>query len=583
MKFIKKMDVWLIFSLFSIIILLPQINQHALILGADSLFHMNRFYDAMMQIKEGNIQYFVSMYGYSQSGRIVNALYGPYFAYINGFIMLVTHSWLKYQIVSDWIVNVIAASTMYYLLRSNYVQKSYAVWISLLYVTTYAITAWTISQQFLSWGSALVPLGIAAATRMIRDKNKPVKIIELTMGVTLVVQAHVLTSVVLVSALLCFFIWSLFTDTNHKKLIFGVLVSAGLTIILTSNVWGPLLEVYGSNNLLAPFHNITPLKNGVISLSLTNYTLSIGTAILIFIQAIYVFANKKDTSSLNIGATIIGLLFFILSTNLLPWDTIFLHFKPISVIQFPFRLFTPAIVLILLGLGLTLKEQSDKFGKYMNTDYSLIGLGVLTLISATAVVTDINEQSSFWTTDQVVSRKVNVRELIKGDRLRQLFDSKQDRGKALEYVYKPTSDYVPILDKEANIENPYGVFDKEIYKQNKSVTKSVVDRKLVVKWNDKNGGDIRQIPIIKYQNTQLILNGQTLAKNQYSLSEIGTVSIKSKRGLNKMILSYQPSFIFHLLMVLNVLAWISVLIFLLIPKTVKLNIRKHYKRSKFLN
>lgn len=220
MKFIKKMDVWLIFSLFSIIILLPQINQHALILGGDSLFHMNRFYDAMMQIKEGNIQYFVSMYGYSQSGRIVNALYGPYFAYINGFIMLVTHSWLKYQIVSDWIVNVIAASTMYYLLRSNYVQKSYAVWISLLYVTTYAITAWTISQQFLSWGSALVPLGIAAATRMIRDKNKPVKIIELTMGVTLVVQAHVLTSVVLVSALLCFFIWSLFTDTNHKKINF---------------------------------------------------------------------------------------------------------------------------------------------------------------------------------------------------------------------------------------------------------------------------------------------------------------------------------------------------------------------------
>ncbi|KAA8368067.1 glycosyltransferase family protein [Leuconostoc carnosum] len=583
MKFIKKMDIWLIFSLFSIIILLPQINQHALVLGGDSLFHMNRFYDAMMQIKEGNIQYFVSMYGYSQSGRIVNALYGPYLAYINGFIMLLTHSWLKYQIVSDWIVNVIAASTMYYLLRSNYVQKSYAVWISILYVTTYAVTAWTLSQQFLSWGAALFPLGISAATRMIRDKNEPVKIIELALSVTLIIQSHVLTSLILVLVLTVFFIWSMFTTYNIKKLIFGVLISSILTTMLTSNVWGALLEVYGSNHLLAPFHNMEPLQNGTINLSLTNSQLSIGLATLIIIQIMYVFLNKNNLSKLNVGVTIIGLIFFILSTNFLPWNTIFLHFKSIAIIQFPIRLFIPAITLLLLGLGLSLTDFSSRVQNHLNIDYLLIGLALFTVLNITAVVTDISGQASFWKTEQVITRKANVRELVKGDRLRQLFDSKQDRGKALEYVYKPTSDYVPILDKEANIENPYGVFDKEIYKQNKSVTKSVVDRKLVVKWNDENGGDIRQIPIIKYQNTQLILNGQTLAKNQYSLSEIGTVSIKSKRGLNQMILSYQPSFIFHLLMVLNVLAWISVLIFLLIPKTVKLNIRKHYKRSKFLN
>lgn len=48
------------------------------ILGSDSVFHYNRFYEAAMQLKNGNFSYFLSLYGFQQSGRIVNALYGPF-------------------------------------------------------------------------------------------------------------------------------------------------------------------------------------------------------------------------------------------------------------------------------------------------------------------------------------------------------------------------------------------------------------------------------------------------------------------------------------------------------------------------
>ncbi|OQJ68986.1 hypothetical protein BMS79_09555, partial [Leuconostoc pseudomesenteroides] len=121
----------LIICFFSAFVLLPQINQHAIIAGGDSSFHWNRIYDAMMQIKNGNFQYFVSMYGFSQSGRIVNALYGPYIAYLNGFLLLIAGSWFKYQLLSDWFVNVIASFSMMYLLRKNNVSRHYSLLISL--------------------------------------------------------------------------------------------------------------------------------------------------------------------------------------------------------------------------------------------------------------------------------------------------------------------------------------------------------------------------------------------------------------------------------------------------------------------
>ena len=94
----KKQRVFLgviIILLCSILLQWVQIQNQNLYLGYDWIFHYNRFYDAAQQIKEGNFQYFISMYGFSQSGRIINALYGPIFAYVNGLLLLICGPWFK--------------------------------------------------------------------------------------------------------------------------------------------------------------------------------------------------------------------------------------------------------------------------------------------------------------------------------------------------------------------------------------------------------------------------------------------------------------------------------------------------------
>ncbi|XID85245.1 hypothetical protein ACF0HX_04250 [Pediococcus pentosaceus] len=68
----------------SFILVLPQIMNKSIILGADSIFHFNRFYDTYMQFRTGNFSYFQTNFGFQQSGRIINALYGHFVSIWDG-------------------------------------------------------------------------------------------------------------------------------------------------------------------------------------------------------------------------------------------------------------------------------------------------------------------------------------------------------------------------------------------------------------------------------------------------------------------------------------------------------------------
>ena len=87
----------------AILLIVPQIAMQSMVIGSDSIFHFNRFFDTASQIKHGNFQYFSHMYGFQQSGRIVNALYGPLMAYFQGLLVLISPSWFVYQILSNFI------------------------------------------------------------------------------------------------------------------------------------------------------------------------------------------------------------------------------------------------------------------------------------------------------------------------------------------------------------------------------------------------------------------------------------------------------------------------------------------------
>lgn len=77
---------------------LPQIISRGMIVGSDAIFHFNRFYDNGMQIKTGNFNYYISTFGFQQTGRIVNPFYGPLMSYIQGMLLITCGTWFRYQI-----------------------------------------------------------------------------------------------------------------------------------------------------------------------------------------------------------------------------------------------------------------------------------------------------------------------------------------------------------------------------------------------------------------------------------------------------------------------------------------------------
>src|SRR5699024_2092574 len=135
-KIMKKQRVFLgviIILLCSILLQWVQIQNQNLYLGYDWIFHYNRFYDAAQQIKEGNFQYFISMYGFSLLSCIINVLYGLIFAYVNGLLLLICGSWFKYQLLSNFLITFLSAMSLFTMLIKNKVRVNISVVFSVFY------------------------------------------------------------------------------------------------------------------------------------------------------------------------------------------------------------------------------------------------------------------------------------------------------------------------------------------------------------------------------------------------------------------------------------------------------------------
>ena len=542
----------LIFLLIAILIILPQLVQHSVILGGDSLFHFNRFFDAEQQIAHGNFQYFMSVYGFSQSGRIVNAIYGPYVAYFNGLILYILKSWFWYQIFTGIFVPFVAGISMYYLLISNKIDYVYAIFTSSLYMLTYGVTNWITGQQFLSWGAMLVPLGLAVATRLIRDRLRPINIVEMSIVTSLFIQTHSLSSLLLIFVYLVFFVISIFNVTNIKKLLANLIASIMITIVLTSNVWLALFEIYRNNKLLAPFKNLLPLQNGIVNFTNDNRLLLIFAMIFIF-QIGTMFFKVTRVSLLNRVVTILGGTLLVLTLPIIPWNYLFAHAPLIGIIQFPYRLLPFAEGLLLMGFAITLTELTKH--KYIN---NVTKIGMLLIISITLmnVQSNVYHVSSQWNSDiNIISNMNNVEYKQNGEQLRKRFYSR-NLGEPLNYVWKPTPDYLPIKNN-ADILHPYYQYDTEIVK-NGNNKKKANKKGIQVEWVSTTNS-YHNIGVVKYFDSNILINGHKPIKGEYYTTDLGTLMIKSKLGRNVANISYKPVFLTTNMLFINLFSWIAFL------------------------
>lgn len=540
---LKKYGPFLAIFFIALAFLMPHLFTHKLILGADAPFHYNRFYDAAQQIKYGDFHYFPSLYGFQQSGRIVNAVYGPFFAYLQGLIVLLAGSWFHYQILSNFILYLISGFSMLILLRYVNVRNWVSVPVAVLFMSTYSIQYWSINQGFTSWGTCFYPLCMIPIADFVLHKKFPV--IKVAVSVGLMTQIHLLSSIMLALMYIPFYLYYFFNQTENGKALLQLIKSVLLYFVLTANIWAGLAIVYSGNKILPPFVN-REMSQKAIDLD-GSYWLHYPKAFPILILSgflLFIFFQQKNTLFQKI-VLYTSLVFFFLSTSLIPWTTLIEKNVPfISLIQFPFRFFVPFTLLLLLYLALSLNQWSEQ--KWFRL-LSIFGI----LIFSAQTIQNLYQHLEKWENETFVSRHTYLFDTP--EEARKTFFSK-DMSTSLFVFQKTTPDYLPIY-KETK-DNKYDRYNEEILENETTFIKTHPGGLLTIKW--KNTGDKTvHIPVIVYDRTVLQQNGKTLT--DYEVTDIGTPIVKQQKGINELTLHYQTPIYFYFILSLTLIGWFTLL------------------------
>ena len=367
----KRLLVWIapyLVIAFTIYLLsIIQLETHKTIIDIDTLFHYNRFYDVSQQIKTGNYSYFQTNFGFNQSGRIVNALYGPMTAYLNGFLILVAGTWFRYQIISYWVLGLIGGIGMYQLARKAKANKVASTLVSVLFLNIGAYQAWIDHANMIAWGAVLVPYALIEGLNMIQDHDKPVRWVRLMLIMSLIAQTHVISTVLTTLGLIPFAVYGLIKAKNKTKMLLGVLYAVGGTVLLSANIWGALLIVYG-NNHIAPTLDHSLAGNAVsLSYETIRDQLSKPLYLLFVLQLIYPLTigrfsfNDKRLNHVNLLVSLEGFIILAVSSVYFPWKSVSLHLPILETyLQFPHRLLILAYPLLLVGLAVTMTQLTSK-------------------------------------------------------------------------------------------------------------------------------------------------------------------------------------------------------------------------------
>lgn len=568
MNFIKKglNKYWylLIVLILALILELPQIINQNVIIGSDTIFHFNRFYDAMEQIKHFNIQYWVSEYGFQQSMRIVSPVYSPWIAYLNGFILLICRNFIWYEIISRILIALIAAISMNYGLKVINLKGNIPKIMSICYAFSYIILRWGYAHNFTSIGAAVMPLCIGVSIRMIQKRKDPINIWQLGLSLALIIQVH-LSSALQMMALYSFFaIIGLIRTEQKKKFFKKGLQSAGIAILFSTNIIGGLFELYRKNHVFGVSEFDLNYRGTFIWSDYHHGKFALLLVLLGLIVTIAVSFFKANTTMKIVGIS--ALATFLLASNFLPWIALFKYIPGLSIIQFPSRFIAPAIAISFIYL--TYVFTNPDIAKYLRN--FLFGTTVvfseLILIYNTRLTKQLSNRvlinhAALYPKD--ADHSARSLEMTKN---KYLF--KHNNKKALESAIKSTPDYLP--SRLPNLKNTfpktYWSYYKHIIiptqgtiKRPSKFNKKVEGNHLLITWNSPEN-KLTRIPVAYYHNTKLKLNGKTIHPKP-ATTMIKIPKVNAKKGQNKLVITYQAHWLSNILVIFNLIIW---LIFLLV-------------------
>lgn len=508
----------------------------------DTAFHFHRFYDTYQQIQNHNFSYFQMNYGMGESGRIVNALYGPFFAYLMGSLLLFCSSWLRFQILITYLIFLVGGLGIYRLSRKVKISQVVSSIVTALFLTTGYIAYWPRSNAFNSWGAVLIPFVLIQGINLLNNHKTRFSWISLGIVMAIVAQIHLLSTFFSILALIPFFIYGLVLSENKRQMWIDVFKAVGLFIVLTANVWGAFLLLYPTNQMASPIDYspvLTAVNLSVAGTSTMWASITEVTLLLFIVQLIYVIFNFKS-SKLNTFVTLEGIVFLYLSSNLFPWQFVKDTLPAVTgYLQFPNRFTVVAYPLLFLGIGLTLNELIKSHGKKLGMIASALAI-IVVLFNVRA---DFNEINNNITYNKGITS--NAKEM-------------KEKGLA-PYINKVeinSPDYLPVR-KKIKSSDITGMLMSMSPQKNNFEQRVLSNGRLELTWKDSTS-KVTTLPIFIYKQSELSLNNKVIKPK---VNEIGMPQVQSRKGKNTAILSFKTPIWFTILLYISILSWVLLIIY----------------------
>lgn len=564
LKFIKRcksefMAIGII-AIVAFFMLSPQLYKHSIILGFDGIFHMNRVYEWYMQLVTGEFNYFQSLYGFQQSGRIVNAMYSPDFSFLQAIILIFAKNWFRFQLINSFLCFFISGVTMYSAGRYLKLRRSFAIVAAILYMSASSIVYYAVWQTYASWGAAFFPLLMIPASRMILNNKKPINPYVLALTMSILLSVHIASAILGVLALIPFSIVCLLRSKQKLVVLKDALLSVGIALILSGNIIYGMLKLSLTNKMLTPYLAKTMLFTSArFSTSTPDYyNLGLIFSIIFIFLFFYVilFWKRLELISKVINST--GLFFLFISSNLLPWDDIAKHFTFIQFVQFPIRFTGIAFFMLILGLSIELQNfaLSNK-----NEKLVLCLFITISILSCSNANTLISQKADVWRSNSPVDSIAGTPITKDPNQIRKSLGGSVPLKSALDTIIKGTPDYLPVNDEINTAElwekDPYKIYFNEVLRYPDIVEKKVENGSLVLNWHSSSSG-IKQLPVIAYEQSLISLNGKKLQKKDYKTSEIGSLIIKEEKGHNTLTIGFKKDMVIGILLILKIVTLIIV-------------------------
>jgi len=377
-----------------------QAGEKSVLIGTDTTFHFQRFYDAYMQLRTGRFSWFQTNFGFQQCGRVVNAVYGPLFAYLMGAVLLASGTWLRFQIVVNAAAYLLCGLGMYAFCRRaqeaslasacatrgmSYagekdgplapravsVRRTVACAVAIAYMCVGWEARWQTNSNMGAWGAILAPyLGLVCVRMLVpgtRRRDVPasgrhtgtrprVGVLSLALVVAVMAQIHLMSCAMFLLVLVPFWVLGMVRATRpgeRRDMLLRTLAAAGVALVLTADVWAGLAELMLKNHTAQPVGMM--LGAGALGLDLGLFSkLTIGILPLALLAVALAWAwRRHDAVALPLAA--VGAAFLLVSSRLVPWDAIGLAAPALThTIQFPVRLTAMAYPLLFAALAVAL-------------------------------------------------------------------------------------------------------------------------------------------------------------------------------------------------------------------------------------